>query len=222
MERACRAARKNEIRVETAVHPEIQNKSKQTGRLENITHIIQACARKNPKSQKWVYERYFGFALKIVFRYIYRYDKAVDVTNDGFVKLFLSFSRFTPGVAADTEKMLMGYIRRIMINCAIDEWRSNKMLPEIGGIPDHAWDLSSRTDDADQMALYKELAELVKKLPPQYRIVFNMYVMDGYNHLEIADTMKISVGTSRSCLSRARAMLQKSIKNLEEAKVCSI
>jgi RNA polymerase sigma factor (sigma-70 family) len=174
------------------------------------------------KYQKLLYEQFFGYALKIVFRYIYRFEKAVDITNDGFVKMFRSFDHYQPGPEEDAEKMLMGYIKRIMVNAAIDELRRNKMSPEIGGIPDHLWDMSSKTEDADQMLIYKDLIKLIKGLPPQYRVVFNMYVIDGYNHLEIADIMKIPVGTSKSNLSRARALLQKSIKKTENSIACNI
>ena len=164
-----------------------------------------------------VYETYRGFALKIVFRYIYRYEKTVDVVNDGFVKLLNSFEKF---VSAETEednrKILMGYIKKIMINASIDELRKGSMLPEIGGIPEDVWRNTNKEDDADQKLLYKQIIILIKELPPSYRIIFNMYVIDGFNHLEIADILKIPVGTSKSNLSRARAMLQLTIKKLEE------
>jgi hypothetical protein len=89
----------------------------------------------------------------------------------------------------------MGYIKRIMMNCAIDELRKNKMTPEIGGIPEYVWNMSSKEQDADQQVLYKELIIMIKNLQPQYRAVFNMYVVDGYNHFEIADILGIAVGT---------------------------
>lgn len=184
--------------------------------MENILLIIKGCTEKKHKYQKIVYEQYFGFALKVVFRYIYRHDKAVDVVMDGFVKLFASFERFS---IADTEednrKILMGYIKRIMINASIDELRKANMLPEIGEIPEYVWEDTSKQDDADQQLLYKELIIMVKELPPQYRLAFNLYVIDGYSHLEIADKLNIPVGTSKSNLSRARLMLQEKIEKIE-------
>lgn len=183
--------------------------------MESISHIIKGCIAKNHKYQKIVYEQYRGFALKTVFRYIYRYEKAVDVVNDGFVKAFTHFEKFKPE-EEHNEKILMGWLKRIMINTAIDELRKNKMLPEIGGIPDYLWEITDKNQDADQLLLYKDLIILIKELPPAYRTVFNLYVIDGYNHYEIADLLKISVGTSKSGLSRARALLQKSIKKMEE------
>ena len=184
--------------------------------MENIVYIIKGCIEKKHKYQKILYEQYYGFALKIVFRYVYRYEKAVDVVTDGFVKLFASFERFsTADTEEDNRKILMGYIKRIMINASIDELRKANMLPEIGGIPEYVWEDTSKGDDADQQLLYKELIAMIKELPPQYRVVFNLYVIDGYNHLEIADKLSIPVGTSKSNLSRARMMLQESIKKTE-------
>ena len=190
--------------------------------MENLFTIIKGCAAKQHPYQKLLYARFFGFALQIVFRYIYRYEKAIDITNDGFVRLFQHFERFVPGTTEDTEKILMGYIKKIMVNGAIDELRRNRMTPEIGGIPEYVWDMSKKEQDADQLLLYKEVIIKVKCLPPQYRAVFNMYVIDGYNHLEIADILSISPGTSKSCLSRARVMLQNEIRKSENTPACSM
>jgi RNA polymerase sigma factor (sigma-70 family) len=167
-----------------------------------------------------LYEKYYGYALKVVFRYIYRYENATDVTNDGFVKFFKHIERFDAGPAADSEKILMGYLKRIMINTAIDELRKNKMSPEIGGIPENVWEVPDNSEDAQQKLLYKELIKMIKELAPKYRSVFNLYVIDGFNHLEIADMLSIPVGTSKSCLARARALLQNSIKKTEETIAC--
>jgi RNA polymerase sigma factor (sigma-70 family) len=183
--------------------------------LDNLRDTIEACAKNNSACQKQLYERYYGYALKIVFRYIYRYDKAVDVVNDGFVKMFRSIHRFILDDPEHLEQRFMGWIRKIMINVAIDELRRNSMITEIGGIPDHVWDIADKSLSPDQALLYKELVSLVKQLPPAYRTVFNMIVIDGLNHNEVAELLGISVGTSKSNLSRARALLQKHIKDVE-------
>jgi RNA polymerase sigma factor (sigma-70 family) len=188
--------------------------------LKNITYIIKGCIEKNHKYQKIIYEQYRGYALKIVFRYIYRYEKAVDVVNDGFVKLFRNFEKFELADDAENERKLMGWLKKIVVNTAIDELRKGNMLPEIGGIPENVWDIKDNSQDADQLLLYKDLIILIKELPPAYRVVFNLYVIDGYTHSEIADMIKISVGTSKSSLSRARAILQKNIKKMEEPQLC--
>lgn len=169
-----------------------------------------------------LYEQFYGYALKVVFRYIYRYEKAVDVVNDGFVKLFRGFEKFNPGPPADSEKILMGFLKKIMINTAIDELRKGQMIPEIGAMPDNIWDLADDRQDAEQQIRYKDLMVMIKSLSPQYRSVFNLYVIDGYSHNEIAEMLNMSVGTSKSCLSRARVLLQHIIKKSEEAIACRV
>jgi RNA polymerase sigma-70 factor (ECF subfamily) len=190
--------------------------------LESLNQVITGCIAKEAKYQRLFYDLYRGFASKIVFRYIYRYEKASDVVTDGFIKAFNHFDSFKKDEKANLEKLIMGWLKRIMINTAIDELRRSNMLPEIGGIPEQVWDYSDKTYDADQLLLYKDLMSLVKDLPPNYRTIFNLYVLDGYNHSQIADMLHISVGTSRSGLSRAKAILQDMIKNMEEGKLCRI
>lgn len=189
--------------------------------LESVHDIIQGCINKQPVWQRMFYDRYRGFACKVVFRYIYRYEKAMDIVTDGFIKVFTHFDEFNI-TEKEPEKVLMAWIKKIMIHCSIDELRRGKMIPEIGGIPDHVWEISDKGDDADRMILYKDLVSVVKELPPHYRSVFNLYVIDGYSHSEIAEMMHTSESTSRSTLSRAKAMLQKQLINMEEGKLCRI
>lgn len=138
--------------------------------------------------------------------------------TDGFIKAFNHFYEFRNEHKEDLERLLMGWLKRIMINCAIDELRRNNMLPEIGGIPEDVWNITDRSDNADQLLLYKELVSQVKDLPPNYRIVFNLYVLDGYSHRQISEMMNISVSTSRASLARARSILQKQIITKEESR----
>ncbi len=105
----------------------------------------------------------------------------------------------------------MGWMRTIMINTAIDQLRKDSFLPEIGAISEEVW-LEDKGQSADQSLLYKELINQVKKLPPAYRIVFNMYVIDGFTHQEIANQLRVAVGTSKSNLFKARALLQEQLK----------
>lgn len=184
--------------------------------MENIPNAIKGCIEKNAKHQKALYEHYFGYCLKIVFRYVYRYDTAVDIVNDGFVKVFRSIDKFTIANADNIEMILMGWMRTIMINTAIDHLRKHNFLPEIGSLSDNAWAIEDKSQPSDKNLLYKELILQIKKLPPSYRTVFNMYVIDGFTHQEIADRLGISVGTSKSNLSKARVILQKFIKQNEQ------
>ncbi len=186
--------------------------------MESVHEIVTGCEKNDHNYQKILYQKYYGYSLKIVFRYIYHYDQAVDVVNDGYVKLFRNFSKFRCEEPENMEMILMGWIRRIMINTAIDRLRKNKLAPEIGGIPEHIWEQADRSGNADEMLLYKETIKSVKQLPPAYRIVFNMFVIDGCSHQEIADALGISTGTSKSNLSKAKILLQKILKKQEERK----
>ena len=189
----------------------------------SLKEIIKGCKSFDHKSQKVLYERYFGYALKIVFRYIYHYEKSVDATNDGFVKVFMNMEVFRFSNEEDLEKILLSWMKKIMINTAIDDLRKQNMIPEIGALPEDIWEAPDKSREADQMLLYKELMTEVKKLSPAYRVVFNLYVIDGFSHQEIAEKLGISVGASKSNLFKARMHLQKFIKqNSLPASVCNI
>lgn len=182
--------------------------------MESLHILIKGCIVRDHKCQRAFYENYYGFALKTVFRYIYKYDKATDVVNDSFVKIFNSLEKFQPSKEkSDTEKILMGWMKRILINTAIDELRKQQTLPEIGELPEYIWEEIDRSQNADQKVLYKELICEIKRLPPSYRTVFNLFVIDGFSHNEIAGILGISDGTSKSALAKAKAQLKKFLEN---------
>lgn len=184
--------------------------------MNTLGQIIEGCINKDQRCQKALYEQFYGYSLKVVFRYIYKYDNAVDVVNDGYVKLFRNFSSFKCDNPEDVDKVFMGWLRRIMANTAIDELRRQNLMPDIGAIPEDVWEEPDKSGEADQKIIYKELVSQIKKLPPSYRLVFNMYVIDGFTHQEIADQIGISVGTSKSSLSKARIHLQNYLKQEEK------
>jgi RNA polymerase sigma factor (sigma-70 family) len=180
--------------------------------LEDLNSILKGCIVNDHKYQKIFYEQYYNYAFKIAFRYIYHYDKIPEVVNDGFVKIFRSFSNYNIKDEAVNEYNLLAWVKKIIIHTAIDELRKNNLMPEIGAMPDEAWEVSDQQGQADQVLLYKEILKQVKSLPPAYRAVFNLYVVDGYSHKEIAALMNISVGASKSNLFKAKAHLQKILK----------
>ena len=123
---------------------------------------------------------------------------------------------------ADNEKILMGWLKRILINVSIDQLRREKLSSETGEIPAYVWGLPADGQDADQKAMYNDLVQMIKQLPAAYRLAFNLHVIDGFSHAEIAEMLHIPVSTSRSNLLRARIMLQQSIKKAEDALLCRI
>ncbi|RYY20774.1 MAG: RNA polymerase sigma factor [Chitinophagaceae bacterium] len=188
---------------------------KPTYQLENLQEIILSCIRNNQRDQKLLYEHFYGYCLKTVFRYIYHYDKAVDIVNDGFIKIFRNLHKFECKPDVNVQMLLMGWMRMIMVNTAIDHLRQNSFKTEYGEIPEYIWESHDNSQSSDQPLLYKELIKEIRKLPPGYRAVFNMYVIDGYTHKEISERLGISVGTSKSNLSKARVILQGIIKKSE-------
>lgn len=188
----------------------------------HLQAIIKGCKAADPACQRALYERYYGYAFKVAFRYIYRYERVADVVNDGFVKLFRNIGAFA-GSDADAEPQLRGWIKRIVINTAIDELRRTHLMPQIGGMPEGIWEEADTGAQADSLVLYKELICHIKSLPPSYGAVFNMYVIDGFSHQEIAEQLGVSVGTSKSNLYKARAYLQKLINtDARQAGICNL
>jgi RNA polymerase sigma factor (sigma-70 family) len=174
-------------------------------------HIIAGCAQQDRQSQKMLYDQYYGLCLKIAFRYVNSYEQAVEVVHDGFLKMFRNFSRFEVRDQQKVEMLLIGWIRRVIINAAIDYMRREVNNQSTHPIPEHVWEQQQDGQSADNSILYKELITLVKALPPAYRLVFNLHVIEGYSHPEIAKMLGITTGTSKSNLSKARAHLQKAL-----------
>lgn len=186
----------------------------------NLSETLERCKQNDQKSCKHLYEKYYGYGLKIVFRYLYRYDKAVDVVNDAFVKVFNKLDTFHHDPSQNIEMIFLGWLKTIMIHTAIDRLRKDNFLPEIGMTNEDVW-VTDNLQSPDQAILYKELINEIKSLPPGYRAVFNMYVIDGFTHQQIAAHLRISAGTSKSNLSKAKALLRTYIKKKEQLQYAS-
>ncbi|MDR3711694.1 MAG: sigma-70 family RNA polymerase sigma factor [Puia sp.] len=181
--------------------------------MEKLLHIIAGCAAQDRKYQQILYDRYYGFCLKTAFRYVDSYEQATEVTNNAFVKIFKNFSRFEVRDPAKIEMLFMGWVKRVVINASIDYLRREMHTLPISPIPESVWEHKDEQQSSDSSLLYKELICMIKELPPAYRLVFNMHVIEGYSHPEIARILGITTGTSKSNLSKARAHLQKALAN---------
>lgn len=149
--------------------------------------------------------------LKIAFRYVDTYEQAREVTTEAFLKIFQKFSSFKTWDEENVEVLLKGWISRVVVNAAIDYSRRKVNHFQIESLPDQIWQPPTIEDHLDNANLHKELILKIKALPPAYRMVFNLYVIDEYSHPQIARMLGISVGTSKSNLSKARAYLRKAI-----------
>ena len=157
--------------------------------------------KKNVQSQEQLYKHFYAYALSVCMRYTTNYDEAMEVMNDGFLRIFKKIKLYNSAYP------FKSWLRRIMINVALNyqkKYLKHKQNQDIEQASHkHA------VDDVDSQMQYKELVALIQLLSPGYRTVFNLYVIDGYTHDEIAKMLKISVGTSKSNLSKARANLRK-------------
>ena len=179
--------------------------------MENYSIVIDGCKNRNHKYQRILYDKYRGYAFKIAFRYLYLYEDAADAVNDGFVKLLNSIDKFEPKEGVDDEKLFMGWLKKMMINTSIDRLRKERKNIETSPIADEVWEVPDNENQVYDTLFYNDVMAMVKKLPSAYRAVFNLYVIDGYSHVEIAEMIDIPESTSRSNLLRARTLLQNSI-----------
>lgn len=178
---------------------------------QQLLHIIHGCANTNRECQKELYKLYYSFCVGICMRYCHNPDDAIEVTNDGFLKVFKTIGNFSPKYE-NIEASLMGWMKRIMVFTAIDNFRKNNSYNNQLDIEDVHHDIKENAESSIDRMSYKEIIELVQKLSPVYRTVFNLYVIDGFKHEEIAAKLNITVGTSKSNLAKARVNIQKMLK----------
>jgi RNA polymerase sigma-70 factor (ECF subfamily) len=162
--------------------------------------FIQACIRKEMWAQKKLYEEFYPSMMGVCLRYAGAEEDALDILHEGFIKVFKNIGKYQPGTS------LAAWIRTIMVNAAIDYYR--KMLRRRTEDIEHAYQV--HTDDADAVSQFteREILDAIQQLTPAYRTVFNLYVIEGYAHKEIADMLNITESTSRSNLVKARLKLQ--------------
>ncbi len=167
--------------------------------------FINACVRKERWAQKKLYEEYYGKMMGICLRYAGTEDEALDILHERFIKVFRNISKYQPGTS------LPAWIRRIMVNTAIDYYR--KMVRRRTENIEQAYDISSNDADAVSQCTEKEILEGVQQLSPAYRAVFNLYIIEGYSHKEIANMLNVTESTSRSNLVKARLKLKVLLKS---------
>jgi len=168
--------------------------------------LIKACVRKERWAQQLLYEEYYGKMMGVCLRYANHETDALDILHEGFIKVFNHIARYEPGTS------LNAWIRRIMVNTAIDYYR--KVIRRRTEDIEQANQVSSYEADAISQCSEKEILEAVQRLTPAYRTVFNLYVIEGYSHREIADMMGITESTSRSNLVKARIKLKELLTSI--------
>jgi RNA polymerase sigma-70 factor (ECF subfamily) len=172
-----------------------------------MEHFVAGCKQGDRKAQEALYKQLSAKMMGVCMRYAASRTDAEDILQMGFVKMFQKITYFK------NEGSFEGWVRRIMVNTAIELYRKNVRLlhtVELEGVVE--------VDDANALSqlAVKDLMQLVQNLPDGYRMVFNLYAIEGYSHKEIAEQLGISEGGSKSQLSRARNYLQEKIRKLEE------
>lgn len=171
-------------------------------------NLVHGCIKKDRKSQKELYVLYYGHSLRICLRYAKNKDEAVEVVNDGFMKVFSNISHY------DTSLSFTSWLNTIMINTSIDHYR--KRIKQIEMEELNATQELDAQENIFSHLNYKDLIELVQKLSHSYRTVFNLFAIDGYKHEEISEMLQITVGTSKSNLFKAREQLKKMLTEIKE------
>ena len=166
--------------------------------------LIQACIQKERWAQKALYEDYYGTLMGVCLRYSNNREDALDILHDGFIKIFKHIEKYQVGTS------LIAWMRRIMVNTAIDFYR--KAVRRRTENLDKVYDVQITDADAISTLSQKEVLEAVRSLTPSYRSVFNLYVIEGYSHKEVAQKLDITESTSRSNLVKARMKLKQIIK----------
>ncbi len=169
-------------------------------------NLVKDCLKAKPSAQKQLYDCFAAAMLPVCYRYTKCMPDAEDVLQEGFVKVFRSLHQFK------FEGELGGWIRRIMVTTAINFLKRNARYQTDLLFPDEHLHAVSNDQHPEVKMEAKELADLIRQLPPGYQTIFNLYAVEGYNHTEIGKILGIREGTSRSQYARARALLMQWIE----------
>ncbi len=141
-------------------------------------------------------------------RYVNKQDDAVEILNDGFLKIFKEIHRYKPAYT-DVVSSFKGWLRKIMVYTAIDHYRKNQKHQMVTQLDNVVYQIATEREDAIEKLSYEEIIRAIQDLSPGYRTVFNLFVIEGLSHEEIGKQLGVSIGTSKSNLSKARKQLQK-------------
>ena len=186
----------------------LKNREGESGKVGNVIDaaLLEECKKGDRAAQKVVYDALSSKMFAVCMRYMGGdREAASDILQDGFVTLFTKLDSYSG------EGSFEGWARKIFVNTALMSLRKKDVLRQTEDV-EAAWSVSADDPTPVQNIGYQELCKMIAALPPGFRTVFNMYVVEGFSHKEIAEALNISETTSRSQLQRARALLQSKIK----------
>ncbi len=170
--------------------------------------IIKGCQNRKIKAQKALYEKYAGKMLAVCRRYTGNIPDAEDLLQEGFIVVFDKIGQYR------NEGSFEGWLRRIFVNHSLQFLRKKTHMYSLSNmnLPEDEDSLQNRFESEKGLSL-KEILDYIDQLPEGYKLIFNMYVLDGYTHQEIANSLNISIGTSKSQLARAKKKLRILLQN---------
>lgn len=176
---------------------------------KQLQQLIQGCLEGDRKAQQAVYKLLYGKMKVVCLRYTKDTDQAMDVLQEGFIKVFQNMNKYTGAGSFE------GWVRRIMVNLSIDRFRKQKndflLLNGSMSAEDFGEDVEEEeeTDAVDYDFTPEQILAAMKQLSPAYQTVFNLYVFENYTHQDIAEALSISVGTSKSNFAKAKRNMKK-------------
>ncbi|NLV18191.1 MAG: sigma-70 family RNA polymerase sigma factor [Bacteroidetes bacterium] len=175
--------------------------------MPDIKNIISGCLNGNRRDQELLYRRHSAKLYAVCLQYSGNDEEARDILQEGFIKIFANLNHYK------FEGSFEGWMRRIMVNTALERYRGKYNLYRVDDI-EALQEFGAEPDSEDYAGLEaSDLLEIIRELPPKYRMVFNLYAIEGYSHKEISKMVNISEGTSKSNLSRARIILQRRVSS---------
>lgn len=167
---------------------------------DNIRPLLKGCLHGNRVSQKLLYQAFYGYGMSISLRYASNRDEASEILNDAFMKIFTNLKKF------DLGKPFKPWLRKILVNTAINHYHKKQREIQVEEMQN-----ARNASDGEKILSgisYQEVIGLLQRLPPAYRTVFNLYVIEGYSHEEISNMLNIAIGTSKSNLFKAKEQLK--------------
>ncbi len=162
--------------------------------------LLEGCRKGKRKHQKKLYEKYYAYGIGVCYRYAVNKEDALEILNDSFMKVFRHISSY------DEEQAFLPWFRKIIINTALDHFKSTKKAKDT--LQTEAVDVEVFDTETLDRLDFNDLLGLLNELPGMYRLIFNLYEMEGYSHDEIGEKLGISASTSRSNLTRAKRILR--------------
>lgn len=178
----------------------------------NDRQIIEGCIRHDRKAQQILYDRYSGFLLGICLRYSVDKAEAEDILQDSFLKIFFNIKDFSG------KGSFAGWLRKVTVNTAITHYHKNLKHRYHIEIEDYVSVETGTHSFEEDFFTSDELYKVLNELPAGYRLVFNLYAVEGYKHKEIGEMLGIDINTSKSQYSRAKAVLRGKLDKLRKLK----